>query len=102
MNTIHSAEKVTAEKVSKEKDAIIRKKDAALQEKEAVIQEKDTALQEKDTALQEKDTIINTFVEDLYKREVPPEQIAEITKTPIDKIHEIIRLSQHENSLPPG
>jgi predicted transposase/invertase (TIGR01784 family) len=92
MNTIHSAEK----KVAREKDAIIREKDAVIQEKEVVIQEKDAALQEKDTALQEKDTIIDaiihTFVEDLCKRGVSPEQIAEITKIPIDRVNEIIGL----------
>jgi hypothetical protein len=55
------------------------------------LQGKDAVIQEKDVALQEKDTIITTFVENLYKQGFSPDQIAEASKIPIDRVNEIIR-----------
>jgi predicted transposase/invertase (TIGR01784 family) len=84
MNTIKTAQKVMAEKVAKEMDDMIREKEAAIQKKEDMIREKEVAIQEKDT-------IIHTFVENLYKQGVPPEQFAEASKIPIDRVNEILK-----------
>jgi predicted transposase/invertase (TIGR01784 family) len=98
MNTVRSAEK----KIAREKDAIIRKitieKEAAILETENAIQEKETAILEKETAILEKKTAIlekekftKITIENLSMKGISPEEIAEITGTPVEKVYNIIK-----------